>query len=348
MATAADTKTTPPPVSVRRWVIYALGGGFGHLTRACALARAASPARQIQILTNSPYAACVQDALPSLDLVALDPAMTVVEARAQVGRYIAASGATCLIVDTFPRGLVGELVDVLSSFAGPKVLVQRDVNPDYAAAFQLNTFVAETYDLVLVPGERTDDGLGPFSQSAATAPWLVRSQEELRLRESAREVLRLYSEKPCAIVCAAGNPDELEWYGAVATHLLAANVCDVRCIAPVCPANCPTWCWINYWPAIDLYAAADVVIGSAGYNTIHECLACGVPLVARPWPRKYDRQSLRAARAAVRQVETPEQAVKAALDELTRKPARYSQFHNGSHEAVALIERLQHGTVSLR
>jgi len=268
--------------------------------------------------------------------------MTVVEARAQVGRYIAASGAACLIVDTFPRGLVGELVDVLSSFAGPKVLVQRDVNPDYAAAFQLNTFVAETYDLVLVPGERTDDGLGPFPQSATTAPWLVRSQEELRSRDSARDLLRLDSEKPCAIVCAAGNSDELEWYGAVTAHLLTANACDVRCIAPVCPASCPTRCWINYWPAIDLYAAADVVIGSAGYNTIHECLACGVPLVARPWPRKYDRQNLRATRAAVVQVETPEQAVKAALHELTRKPvtARYSQFRNGTQDALALIERL--------
>jgi len=168
----------------------------------------------------------------------------------------------------------------------------------------------------------------------------------LRSKESARDVLRLDRENPCAIVCAAGNPDELEWYGAVTTHLLEANACDVRCIAPVRPANCPTECWINHWPAIDLYAAADVVIGSAGYNTIHECLACGVPLVARPRPRKYDRQSLRATRAAVHQVDTPEQAVAAALDELAKKPitARHSPFHNGAQDAVALIERLQHET----
>ena len=36
------------------------------------------------------------------------------------------------------------------------------------------------------------------------------------------------------------------------------------------------------------------MIGSGGYNTINECKALGVPLIAFAQPRLYDRQSLRA------------------------------------------------------
>ena len=226
------------------------------------------------------------------------------------------AGADCLIVDTFPRGLGGELVDALTSFVGTKVLVARDLNPRYVAAVGMDDFVACHYDLVLSPGD-----MGP---GVVTAPWLVRSADELLPRRDALSRLGLTGERPCILVCAAGNHDELSWYGAVVTHLLARSAqIDVRAIASVCPPGCPAESWVSYWPAVDLYNAADVVIGGAGYNTVYECLAYGVPLVARPWPRKYDRQRLRAARAAERGCVTvmmePEQAATAALRVLGRE-----------------------------
>jgi hypothetical protein len=45
---------------------------------------------------------------------------------------------------------------------------------------------------------------------------------------------------------------------------------------------------VAYYPAMDLLAQADLVISGGGYNTVHECLALNVPLVAIPWPRLYD------------------------------------------------------------
>ncbi len=320
-----------------------MGGGFGHLTRACALARAASAGTRVRILTNSPYAGCIQQALPALDLVVIDPAATIVQARNLVDRHIDSTHPDCLIVDTFPRGLGGELVETLSSFAGRKVLVQRDLNPRYRAAYDLNRFVEQSYDLVLMPGDATDDGLGPFPQSAATAPWLVRSHHEMIPRHRAREVLGLRGSGPCVLVCAAGNRDELNWYGEVAAHLLELDR-EVRCLAPVCPDACPPPTWIPYWPAMDLYSAADVVVGGAGYNTIYECLACGIPLAAKPWPRQYDRQALRAervaGRGAVMTVDHPKQAAIAALHLLSssQRSARPAKFQNGASDAVAMIE----------
>jgi hypothetical protein len=276
--------------------------------------------------------------MPEIDLVGLDPAMRVEEARAAVVLEIEAAAPECLIVDTFPRGLAGELADFIPSFGGRKVLVQRDLNPEYRAAFQLDEYIHDHYDLVLVPG---DAGVDPSPRSIVTAPWVVRSWEELPDRDRARQMLNLGGTKPCVVVCAAGNPDELHWYGSVAALLAeSAELCSVRCIAPVRPEECPLECWVRYWPAIDLYSAADVVVGGAGYNTIHECLACGVPLIARPWPRKYDRQGRRAAWAAsqgrVTIVDEPRQACLAALTACgtARGTKRY---HNGATDAVGLL-----------
>jgi predicted glycosyltransferase len=313
------------------WLIYALGGGSGHLTRASGLARAAPPSTRVRILTNSPYAGCVKNAMPQLDIVPLDPSMTAAAARIEVAREIEAAAADCLIVDTFPRGLGGELADIIPSFPGSTVLVQRDLNPKYAAAFDVQAFVRHAYDLVL---------------DAEAAPWLVRPQHEVLTREEARAALRLQGNKKCVLVCAAGNPDELDWYGDVAACLAgAAAECDVRCIAPVRPRACPAACWLSYWPALDLYAAADVIVGGAGYNTVHECLACDLPLIARPWPRKYDRQQDRANRAAnhgaVTIVRDPEEAAAKALETLRMDhQTRHPRFSTGANDAAAAIGQL--------
>jgi hypothetical protein len=284
--------------------------------------------------------------MPDLDLVTLDPATTVAEARIVVASHIALTAPHCLIVDTFPRGLVGELEDILCSIPGRKVFVQRDLNPEYAAAFDLNTFVSKSYDLVLIPGEAAEHGIGPSPRTVTTAPWLVRSSDEILTRDRARDLLGLHRPKPCVIVCAAGNRHELAWYGTVAAHLLESACCDVRCIAPLRPDTCPLELWVSYWPALDLYAAGDVMVGGAGYNTIHQSLACGVPLVTRPWPRKYDRQALRASRAAAHGriiiVDAAEDAAAAARAVLESGPQdqRNSNYYNGVGEAVASIVRM--------
>ena len=316
------------------WLIYALGGGFGHLTRACALARAAVANTHIRILTNSPYAATVAHAMP--DLV-----INVDQGPSEISREIASAEADRLIVDTFPRGLIGELANVLAGFPGLKVLVQRDLNPRYVAKYDLDAFVAKSYDLVLAPGETNQDGLGPSPNAVITAPWLIRSRHELLTRVRARQVLGLQEERSCIAVCAAGNAEELVWYGNVVSALLEGSLeWDVRCIAPRRPDACPTECFVSYWPAMDLYSAVDIVIGGGGYNTIYECVACGVPLIAKAWPRKYDRQHLRASRAE-RIVDTPDQAVAAALDLIRLQPGRrHLNFENGAADAVARIRQL--------
>ena len=295
-------------------LIYACGGGWGHLTRAAALARALDFPT---ILSNSPYLQSVCHAMPELSIES-------VASREHAVARIVSEDPDVLIVDTFPRGLGGELADLLPSLRATKALVHRVLNPDYVGWGNLRQFVADHYDCVLCPGERGE--FAGLPQAVDTAPWLVRESVSIAARAD-------------VVICAGGNAEELPWYGDVAA-LLGRDV-DVRCIAAELPPACPSEIWIRHWPSIDWIANAKVVVGGAGYNTVHECVALGVPLIARPWPRKYDRQEWRAAQhPGITVVTTSQEARRAALEALRRPTQPRPIFRNGADDAAKVIRAI--------
>jgi UDP-N-acetylglucosamine:LPS N-acetylglucosamine transferase len=127
------------------------------------------------------------------------------------------------------------------------------------------------------------------------------------------------------LVLASGNRDELAWYESVAASLPGARLVK------------------NEWPAMELLTSTDVVVGGAGYNTVHECAACQVPLVAHAWPRLYDRQRLRAElvsrRARIALVETPAEAQSAVAAFLAQAVAHAPSdtFDNGADRAADIL-----------
>ncbi len=291
-------------------LIYARGGGWGHLTRAAALARALLPRRAV-ILTNSPYCENVRAAMPELSIEA-------VSTREAAVVQVLDFAADVLVVDTFPRGLGGELAALPCS--SKRVLVHRDINPSYVEWGNLRAFVESNFDLVLCPGE--EGPLADLPQARTTAPWLVREPVAV-------------DDPPDVVVCAGGTQDELPWYGEVCA-LLAGRGAKFRCLAARLPDRCPPAAWIARWPAIDWIASARVAIGGAGYNTVQECVATGTPLMARAWGRKYDRQRERAERnRGVRVVESPAEAVERAMGESAR--AAPPEWRNGALEGAALL-----------
>ncbi len=332
--------------SAGRWLVYALGGGWGHLTRAAALARVAGV--RARILTNCAYAGAVRARMPELDIVALGPELPLQKAREEVLDQIERAEASSLIVDTFPRGLGGELTALLPGLRVPRVLIHRDLNPDYVRAKKLSAFVQANFDLVIQPGGAERGEFAGLAQAISTAPWLIRSVEELRTRVDARRLLGA-EERHCVLVLAAGNREELAWYGRVARSLIEAlKGVEVRLIAPACPPECPERIWRSYWPAMDLLPGADVVVGGGGYNTVNECAACGVPLLARPWARTYDRQSRRSSAQAETCPAEIDQVL-AAVEARLKRPLRTGEirdFPNGAREAAELIRRVTARTLS--
>jgi predicted glycosyltransferase len=328
------------------WLIYALGGGWGHLTRALALSRIAARDRHIQILTNSPYLSYFsQQLLPkNCQIHAISPLTDAPATRDRIREILLTATYDCLIIDTFPRGLGGELATLFPSLKTKKrVLIHRDLNPNYVQAKNLYQFVAQWFDLILIPGEGCHLPLADLPQVQHTSPWLIRSAEELPDRKVACSLLHLPhdTELQRVLVLASGRSEELSIYGKL-TQILAQSYphLEIRCLAAEKPPECPKQLWICYSPALDCLQVADVVVGSGGYNTVWECQAIGVPLVAFPFSRLYDCQAARLKRSRAISVCSIGEAVAATshLLKLSHRKFPPLSFVNGTIEAVEKIE----------
>lgn len=278
---------------------------MGHLTRALALARrAVRRGVSVQIISNSPLASalanprCRQlvDWKPGIELIPIP-----VEGRkAEVTRRVhcalrEAPPADVLVVDTFPRGLAGELPDLLAVAPSFKVLVHRRLNPDYVRWGNLESFAAH-YDLVLVPGEEA--AFAHLPRALRTDPWLISTADEILPAALARAALGVdpLQSLPVVVVVGSGKPDETLAAATAATNL--ANraegqalvrfiTCDEQALAAAGTLGC------SLWPILPLHAGIDLLIGAGGYNTVHEARATGTRLVAVPQPRLYDQQASR-------------------------------------------------------
>ncbi|MFP2903817.1 hypothetical protein ACLESD_01850, partial [Pyxidicoccus sp. 3LFB2] len=224
------------------WLIYALGGGMGHLTRASALARrAAQGGHAVSLLTNSSFASGLplEDVLgPGVQVRQLEATLDKRTVRDIVAGWLADGRPDVLVVDTFPRGLGGELVALLPGLEARKVLVHRDLNPVYVKRFDVASAV-EAFDLLLLPGE--DAPFSAHPRAVRTAPWLLLEPEELLPRAEAR--LRLGvpvgDSRPVVAVMGCGQASEVEEAGAIAARLQAVlgEAARVRWLVPPSPGT---------------------------------------------------------------------------------------------------------------
>lgn len=331
-----------------RWFIYALGGGWGHFQRAVALARAAAArGHAVEVLVNSPWAGAVlsQEIAP---LIALSPAISFQllsstlpfeETRRTVRRIVAESAPDVLVVDTFPRGLGGELVDLLPEISSPCVWIHRAIRPDYVAEMKLAEF-AEHYHLILLPGEEA--ALAAHPRAVRTAPWLLCEATELLSREAARRQLRVESELPVVLVPAAGRPEEVAGDRQLATRLAEElrGRAEVRLalFSAMRPQSTELQT-IAAWPLLAVLPGVDIVVGAGGYHTVHEARAVGVPLLAQARPRKYDQQELRLRHDE--SAANDDELIARIKERLGTLPQRGAPaYENGVHSAVDAIEVL--------
>lgn len=332
----------------KRWAIYALGGGLGHLTRSMALGRAALQAAasrghclQIDVLTNSPFAELVCQAVnePGLRIRPLSAALSQEQTVAAVHAWLHQLDATTLIVDTFPRGLGGELADVISRLDQRKVLVQRDLRPDYACRASVQASV-QRFDLVLVPGEQS-----PWMSDRAvfTAPWLVRDFHELLSAEQAATVLGAAADQSVVAFAGCGTTGEVEemrgWASASARLLgEQTHVCFLDATGATA-TNGPDadLTVVQHWPLLELLPGIDVLIAGGGYNCVHEARLTGTTLLGVSRDRLYDDQQRRLHQADVCVV--TESSLPAQLRQTLAATRRRTcqPYENGVHAAVARL-----------
>lgn len=289
-------------MSSRKWLLYALGNGWGHLNRSLAFGRLAARTRGIDIICNSGFAYKLdefpvwQDETKSLDIRIVDlSGKGKDEIHKFVEEHISWNDYECVLIDTFPRGITGELATVLPRLDNlRRILVARQLNKNYLVQFDLPNFVRANFDEVINPGESLSEEQ-QLDISFETPHWLIRSHDELPPRRQMRGVLGVPPEQSFIIVVASGLNEETEFYGELTNHVAQRLPnSTVRCLSFKQPKSIPAELWINHWPGIEAIAASDIAIGGAGYNTIAECRALNVPLIAIPQSRTYDTQSKRA------------------------------------------------------
>ena len=299
-------------VSGHTWLLYALGGGLGHFQRSLALARAAARRSvDVTMVFNTPWGPTSSSwfdvdskSAGSIHLHRL-PSTADRDGIAELLAPLLRQDWSAVVVDTFPRGLGGELADWLPRLSGLKVWTHRDLCPAYLEQFQIRRDWAPRYDLSLSPG---DDGeLTDLCQ--VTPPWLIALPGELMSPAAARAAWNADPELPLVVVVGAGRPHEQAELIRLSQPLSLRSDLQVRTVtlesSPV-------------WPLLPQLAGADVVVGSGGYNIVRETQALGLPLLARAQSRMYDRQQrriLNAPHARLLPADVAPMAVNALLDE---------------------------------
>ena len=243
-----------------------------------------------------------------------------------------------LIVDTFPRGLGGELAPWLDRLDVPRVLIHRDLSPSYARWADLPA-VAGRYDLIILPGE--DAPTGDLAARDAHGPLAgPRPRGTPRPRRGPADSAFPATTGPRSSSSAAGVPRRSKppgrWRpGSTAISPTGPRSASLRRSTPSSPDE------VAIWPLLEVAAGVDVLVGSGGYNTVHEARATATPLVALARPRRYDRQAHRLSHTErARDEEDVLRLVSGHLGRWTAGGRVVPTYENGTHVAVRLIEGL--------
>lgn len=225
---------------------YALGGGRGHATRSRTLAGWLPPGSDAHFLLPERLRAWSQ----GLQAHFLGPDSL----AEQVAERLDSLRPDLFLVDTFPRGVLGELAEV--EFPCPAWLVARWLKPAYGAHPEVLRAL-DRYELVL--------------------------GAELTVWEKSYDIGPVVA--PPAPIRA---PGEILWLGSgpeKAQHELRQLLSQAVVAAPDLGQE--------RHDVAELLAGASLVISAGGYNAYHEIVQAGTPTIFWPQERRYDQQSLR-------------------------------------------------------
>lgn len=336
-----------------RWLLYAMGGGMGHVTRATALSRGllqiSSAGTRVTLLTNSSFA----DEMPienelgkRAEIIRIDSKLSRHQTVAEVQRVFTSEAFDAVIVDTFPRGIAGELAEILPGLNCRKVLVHRDLNPKYCQQYRLADFV-KVYDRLIVPGEAA-----PFEHlpnAISTKPWLVRNDSELLQPDQARCRLAVKGNSlPVVVVLGCGRADEIgqmhawamqladEFVGTLEVRFVVMKKLDSLSMRDKKPPNFKV---VSIWPFFQAIRGASIVVSGGGYNSVNEARAAGIPFCGIPRKRLYDRQHKRiSSNDCVERFEDLRTQIENNILNVSMQSSGGVAFRNGVQEAVNAIQ----------
>jgi hypothetical protein len=249
--------------------IYAMGGGYGHIMRACALARCILDRRPEQLihlyLPRRGYRWAKK-----LGLEAKFPTAGA-ESKDGIARWIKAQvtsdGLRLLVVDCFPLGFHRELAEALE-LVPKRVFVTRWLDPGSLDDKTLEAL--KSFDC-LISTERLHPLFASFPFQSVE-PVLAVGAEQILERETARRILEVDTSSKLVLMVATRH-DHLTM--SLTERLRRVGIrhgFELRVLSPRSP-----W-WEKAFPAARFLRAADLVVALAG-SIYYEIVQAGVPAV---------------------------------------------------------------------
>ncbi|MGK2857032.1 MAG: hypothetical protein ACSLFQ_07490 [Thermoanaerobaculia bacterium] len=274
-------------------LVYALGGGLGHLVRARAFLHTLGLESDAAVITASHHAADSR-VLGDIEAIAIprklerDPAAC----RAWIAALLDTRRPEIFCVDAFPCGIIGEL-------AG-------DALPHAGEAWHLARLLRWDEYAPLATGEPAR-----FATTYRLEP--LHDAHEAWIRRASREVCDLELRDPAVtgeapdglpprfwLVVHSGPPSEVEELASFAEDLRCAERSSSTIVVATseAPESLPAGAVVvSPFPASALFARAERIVSAAGFNVMRQTLPFRDRHVIVPLPRRFDDQFERARRA---------------------------------------------------
>ena len=271
-------------------LLYSLGGGLGHLTRARCVLGALGLEREAAILTASRYARDprVTGAVPVIEVP-----RRLGHDRAAFRQWLAATlrevAPDELIVDSFPGGILGELCGLELP---PSRLVARHLRwPAYRRRLAGPLPHYETAYLIEPLATPYVDAVGAITKRLESLPLTLPAARV----DTAGEPLH---DGPHIAVVHSGPEEELgELIELAHEHRSAASV-PVIVVSPDRPARLPGGTvWRDVYPVAPHLHHAELIVTAAGWGAMHDTTPVRDRHRFVPFPRALDDQFARASAA---------------------------------------------------
>ena len=262
-------------MSSTRVLFYALGGGWGHITRCLNVLRSLSGQLDIEPLILCPTR-CLAKVVGEFQAKGTEKR----DPRA-LGQWVLSCFESfqpeLLLVDTFPRGILAELPKDLNL---SKVLISRWTRPDFCLQKSVLESL-ESYDEVLWVEDKPHLELPGIEVGIVTDPRPLLSRSVARAQLSA-------SDKPLVTVLGSGPLEQQKQLELEVATLGRSENWDTRFLSHELQSAYPN--------LGRFFKGVDLIVAAAGYNSYYEISRAGVPALFIPQARKFDDQLLRVTR----------------------------------------------------
>jgi len=207
-----------------------------------------------------------------------------------------------MIVDVFPRGILGELTGCFDRMPKNSWLLTRLVRPAYYDAAGIREAMEDRYERLLWSEEVPPDVLSGLQVAPnAVPPVLIRSPNDCLSRAVARRTLGITEKEELVLAVGAGDRMHQESLFGLVSRITwrrerrLARPVGIRFISELLGGVSSDPRLIAYYPAMELMRAADALVCSGGYHAFHESKSLAIPTVYVPQRRRYDDQFTRVA-----------------------------------------------------